>query len=103
MNSRNQKGVNAKAEGLNISFGGDTEAQGDYRGLHTESTACWEAHQKGGGAWVANLAAGQSPGTGRGAGQEGTWVRGQCPRKPPMRQWEGHGLLQDAGPSFESP
>ena len=58
---------------------------------------------KRGGAWVANLAAGQSPGTGRGAGQEGTWVRGQCPRKPPMRQWEGHGLLQDAGPSFESP
>lgn len=37
----------------------------------------------GGGAGLgASLAAGQSPGRGREAWQEGSWVRGQCSRKP---------------------
>lgn len=76
MNSRNQKGVNAKAEGLNISFGGDTEAQGDYRGLHTESTACWEAHQKGGGV-------GGQPGSRAEPGDgQGGWARRHVGQRP---------------------
>lgn len=50
MNSRNQKGVSAKAEGLSISSWG-TQKHGVIVGSHTEGTACWEADQEGGHGW----------------------------------------------------
>lgn len=86
MNSRNQKGVNAKAEGLNISFWG-TQKHGVTIGLHTESTACWEADQKGGRGWA-------------------TWQRdragggqGGSPRRP----WDRHGGFRSQVSRIQAP
>lgn len=82
VNSRNQKGINTKAEGLNISFGGDTEARGDYRGLHTESTACWEAHQKGGRGWP-TWQQGRARGGAGGLGKKARGSEASVPGSPP--------------------